>query len=72
VVLREKDGKLYKRTYGFSGYHVRMISKIGYTPPNDLPEVRASRNFDPIPAPAQASTGLGQKITDLRKKWFGK
>jgi hypothetical protein len=72
VVLREKDGKLYKRTYGFSGYHVRMISKIAYTPPSDLPEVRASRNFDPIPAPAQTSTSIGQKIGDLRKKWFGK
>jgi hypothetical protein len=67
VVLREKDGKLYKRTYGFSGYHVRMISKILYIPPPDLPEVRASRNFDPPPAPSQPS-----RFADLRKKWFGR
>jgi hypothetical protein len=72
VVLREKDGKLYKRTYGFTGYHVRMISKIPYIPPGDLPEVRMSRNFDPPPAPAQASTGIGQKLSDLRKKIFGR
>jgi hypothetical protein len=72
VVLREKDGKLYKRTYGFAGYHVRMISKVPYNSPPDLPEVRASRNFDPPPAPTQASVGLLQRITDLRKKWFGK
>jgi len=72
VVLREKDGKLYKRTYGFTGYHVRMISKIPYNPPGDLPEVRMSRNFDPPPAPAQASTGIGQKLSDLRKKIFGR
>ncbi len=72
VVLREKDGRLYKRTYGFTGYHVRMISKIPYNPPGELPEVRMSRNFDPPPAPAQASTGLGQKLTDLRKKLFGR
>ncbi len=27
VVLEDKDGKLYKRTYAFNGYHMRMISK---------------------------------------------
>ena len=67
VVVREKDGKLYRRTYAFSGYHVRMVSKTPYTPPPDLPEVRASRDFDPPPAPAQPS-----KLTELRKKWFGR
>jgi hypothetical protein len=67
VVLREKDGRVYKRTYGFSGYHVRMISKIPYNPPPDLPEVRSSRNFDPPPSPPQPS-----RLTDLRQKWFGK
>jgi Bacterial SH3 domain len=71
VVLREKDGKLYKRSYAFSGYHVRMISKTPYTPPGDLPEVRASRNFDPPPPPVQESAGMLQKLSDLRKKWFG-
>jgi hypothetical protein len=67
VVVREKDGKLYKRTYGFSGYHVRMISKDPYNPPPDLTEVRASRNFDAPPPPAESS-----RFTDLRKKWFGR
>ncbi len=67
VVLREKDGKLYKRTYGFSGYHVRMISKVAYNPPPALPEVRASRSFDPAPMAAQPS-----RFSELRKKWFGR
>jgi hypothetical protein len=71
VVLKEKDGKLYKRTYGFAGYHVRMISKIPYTPPLDLPDVRASRDFDPPPAPPQVSVGMRQKLADLWKKWRG-
>jgi len=71
VVLREKDGKLYQRTYGFAGYHVRMISKTPYSSPTELPEVRASRNFDPPPAPAPVSVGVMQKLADLRKKWFG-
>jgi SH3-like domain-containing protein len=68
VVVREKDGKQYKRTYGFSGYHVRMISKIPYQPPTALPEVRTTRNFDPPPPPAPSSS----TFTDLRKKWFGR
>jgi len=27
VLVQDKDGALYKRIYGFSGYHVRLISK---------------------------------------------
>ena len=27
VIVQDKDGALYKRIYGFSGYHVRLISK---------------------------------------------
>jgi hypothetical protein len=27
VIVQDKDGALYKRVYGFSGYHVRLISK---------------------------------------------
>ena len=27
LIVQDKDGALYKRTYGFSGYHVRLISK---------------------------------------------
>lgn len=67
VIVREKDGKLYRRTYAFSGYHVRMMSKTPYTPPPNLPEVRNSRDFDPPPVPAQPS-----KLTELRRKWFGR
>ena len=31
VMVQDKDGALYKRIYGFSGYHVRLISKIPVT-----------------------------------------
>jgi hypothetical protein len=27
VIVQDKDGSLFKRLYGFSGYHVRLISK---------------------------------------------
>jgi SH3-like domain-containing protein len=31
VIVQDKTGALYKRTYGFSGYHVRLISKTAVT-----------------------------------------
>jgi SH3-like domain-containing protein len=31
VLVQDKDGALYKRIYGFSGYHVRLISKTPVT-----------------------------------------
>jgi hypothetical protein len=49
-----------------------MISKIPYDPPPDLPEVRASRNFDPPPPPAPVSVSVRERLADLRKKWFGR
>jgi hypothetical protein len=68
VVVREKDGKLYRRTYGFSGYHIRMNSKVAYTPPPELPEVRTTRDFEPPPPPPEVSVSFGQRI----KKWLGR
>jgi hypothetical protein len=73
VVLEDKDGKLYKRVYAFSGYRMRMVSKTDYAPPPPLPEVRASGGFEAAPAPPpSASSGWSGKIGDWRKKWFGK
>jgi uncharacterized protein YgiM (DUF1202 family) len=72
VVLEEKDGNLYKRTYGFTGYHVRMFSKTPYQGAPALPEVRASRSFDPAPVQAPAEIGWTQKMRDWRKRWIGR
>jgi hypothetical protein len=71
LVLRDKDGKLYKRTYAFTGYRVRMTSKTPYDPPQPLPEVRALRNFDPLPAPAPPESGWRQRVREWRKRLFG-
>jgi hypothetical protein len=73
VVLEDKDGKLYKRTYAFTGYRVRMISKDPYEPPPPLPEVHASGGFDaePVPPPS-ASVSWSDQLRDWRKKWFGR
>ena len=73
VVLEDKDGMLYKRTYAFNGYHMRMISKDPYDPPPPLPEVRASGGFEAEPAPLPTgSSSWSDKFREWRKKWFGK
>ncbi len=51
LVIEDKDGKLTRRTYAFAGFRVKLVSKTPYQPPPPLPEVRASRSFDPLPAP---------------------
>ena len=72
LVLRDKDGTLYKRTYAFSGFHVRMIAKTPYQSAPALPEVRGVRSFDPDPVPPPSESSWRQKLSDLRKRWFGR
>lgn len=74
VVLEDKDGKLYRRTYAFTGYRVRMVSKVPYQAAAPLPEVHSARSFDPLPAsPAPSrswSSKMKDKLRDWRKKLF--
>jgi len=71
VVLEDKDSKLYKCIYAFSGFHMRMISKTPYDPPPPLPEVHAFSGFEPEPAPAPSpSSSWSDKFRDWRKKWL--
>ncbi|HML16920.1 MAG TPA: SH3 domain-containing protein [Bryobacteraceae bacterium] len=72
LVLQDSNGKLYKRTYGFAGYHVRMISKVLYQPPPPLPEVRDVRNFDPLPSAAPPESAWREKLREWRLKIFGR
>ncbi len=72
LVLRDKDGLLYKRTYAFSGYRVRMTGKAPYNAGPALPEMRAARSFDPAPPAAPVEVGWRQKLHDWRKRMFGK
>lgn len=68
IVLEDKDGMLYKRTFGFNGYHVRMIEKTPYQLPPPLPEVHASGGFEPEAAPAPpASPGIGVRLSEWWK-----
>jgi hypothetical protein len=70
LVLEDKDGTLYTRTYGFSGYHVRMLTKVPYQPPAPLPEVHTTRNFDPLPTAAAPASSWKDKLRTWRRKLF--
>ena len=70
LVIEDQDGKLYTRTYGFAGYHVRMISKTLYQAPAPLPEVRDVRNFDPLPPPVTPESGWRETLRDLSLRFF--
>lgn len=72
LVLRDKDGQLYKRTYAFSGYRVRMTSKEPYQTPPPLPEVHAARTFDPVPLTAPTEISWRDKFREWRQKITGK
>jgi len=72
VILLDKDGKLYKRTYAFSGFRVQMVSKTPYAPLPPLPEVHATRDFDPVAAAApRVQSGWRDRLRALRRRWFG-
>ncbi len=68
VVLEDKDGQLYKRTFAFNGYHIRMVSKTPYQPPPPLPEVRATSSFEPDAPPAAPEPSLSAR---LNQWWNG-
>jgi hypothetical protein len=73
LVMEEKDGKPYTRTYAFSGYHVRMVSKTLYQPQAVLPEVHNSHAVNAAPAQNPiAAGGWRDKLRDWRKRVIGR
>jgi hypothetical protein len=73
VVLEDKDAKLYKRTFAFNGYHIRMVSKTPYELPPPLPEVHASGGFEPeAPPPSPPAASWGDQFRDWWKRVRGK
>lgn len=55
LVMEDKDGKLYRRTYGFSGYHIRMIAKTLYQKQDEDSGGQVSSAPSPLPAPPSGS-----------------
>jgi hypothetical protein len=72
LVLEDTSGQIYKCTYGFAGYRVRLISKVPYQPSPALPEVRASTSFSPPAAPEQAPARWADRIRSWRLRWLGR
>ena len=72
LVLRDKDGQLYQKTYAFNGYRVRTVSKVPYQPGAPLPEVHTEHNFDPSVPEPEVKISWSERMRDWRKRWFGR
>jgi len=70
LVLQDKDGKLYKRTYAFSGYRVRMVSKTSFDRPPETPVTRASAGFATPVAQDPSPNGWWAKVTAWPPRWL--
>jgi hypothetical protein len=66
LVVEEKDGQQYKRTYAFSGYHIRMMSKTLYDSAAPLPGISSAREFDNTASPEIAAPSWLDRV----KQWF--
>jgi hypothetical protein len=69
LVVRDKDGGLYKRTYAFASYHVRMVSRAPAPP---MAEASMPARISSAPAPsAPAKRSLWASVTLRVKQWWG-
>ena len=66
LVVEDKDGQLYRRTYEFQGYRVRMIAKEPWTPPTEG-EVKGA----PVRV-ASAPNTEGSVFGRIKEKLFGR
>jgi hypothetical protein len=70
VVVEEKDGQRYRRTYAYQGYRVRLVETVKWEPADapSLPELQ------PSPAEPAASPGLYARfksgVLALKARWF--
>lgn len=68
LIIEEKGGQWFQRTYAFDGTRARLTAKRPYQPPPPLPEVRDARAFDATPAPAES--GWSRRLRDFGRRWF--
>ncbi len=66
VIVQDKDGALYKRVYGFTGYHVRLISKTPVTRPDTVIALDGAPVADAGPSAPPEPGGWWQK---LMRRW---
>ena len=65
IIVQDRNGALYKRVYGFSGYHVRLISKTPVTRRDTLLAMGDAPAADAEPSTA-AEGGWWQK---MMRRW---
>jgi hypothetical protein len=70
VVVEDKDGQVYKKTYAFSGYRVKLVSKEPRPAPPAVPEVRTTGTFEEAQVAQKVS--WADQLRGMRKRWFGR
>jgi SH3-like domain-containing protein len=66
LLVQDKDGALYKRTYGFSGYHVRLISKTAVVREEAAPGAATVSIVDAQSTQPQQTEGWWRRFT---RRW---
>jgi hypothetical protein len=70
LVVQDKDGKLYKRTYAFAGFHVRLVSR---EPVQPAAEARDEPKVSTVPvAPAPVKQSGWEKMTARVKQLWSR
>lgn len=69
LLVQDKDGALYKRTYGFSGYHVRLISKTPAVREEAAPGAATISVVDAKSNQPQQTAGWWRR---LMRRWRGR
>lgn len=65
VILEGEDGKLYKRTYGFNGYRVSLMTTEPYQAPGKEPEATKSGTS---PTQTHVEQKAGSWFTEIRER----
>jgi hypothetical protein len=66
LLLREKDGKIYRRRYAFAGYRVRLLEKVLWEAPGEPGEPLIVEQSPAAPEPEGKLHSLRRKL----KGWF--
>jgi hypothetical protein len=72
LLAQDKDGALMKRTYGFSGYHVRLISKVPVTRKEGLSTSEPAVVSSSTPASTAAPAGWWRRVASWPRRWFAR
>jgi len=69
LLVQDKDGAVYRRTYGFSGYHVRLISKTPVVREEATPGAATISVVDAKSAQPQQKEGWWRRFM---RRWRGR